>query len=81
MDLGGILCYGCESNPPIWVVDVGGDPPHGTNLGGDPPPYGPSLHGEGPTDIHGQGLVYPPTGRCSEVFRAGSYNGVHFMET
>ena len=57
MDLGEILRGSRSGDPPVWVIDVGYDPPHGANLGGVPPPHGPETHGEAPTTLHGRGVV------------------------
>ena len=60
MGIGDIMCGAYASEPPVWFWDVGGDPPHGSKLGGVSPPCGLVPHGGAPTTPHGQGLVYPP---------------------
>ena len=60
MDLGDILCGAYAGDPPVWFIDMGGDPQHGANLGRVPPPCDPELQGEAPTTPHGRRLVYPP---------------------
>ena len=56
-DVGAILCHSRVGDLPIWVRDVGGDPPYGANLGGFPPQRGLEPHRKSTTTPHGWGLV------------------------
>ena len=45
-----ILCCGRAGDTVIWLGDLGGNLPHGANLGVVPPPGGAENHGGAPED-------------------------------
>ena len=55
-DFGTILCHGRAGNTDLWVVDLGGEPPHGADPGGFPPLDGEANNEESTGATSGWGM-------------------------